>query len=141
MTNTPECIVCGHSTSDPFYEGILKCSNCSYVFADIRLSDEELFSLYSEKYFLGEEYRDYASEKAIIQKNFKLRYDVLRKFIDPERHKRLFEIGSAYGYFLDLVRDDFDSVSGIDVATKDDLGTTKRLRSKVYPSISAASIG
>jgi 2-polyprenyl-3-methyl-5-hydroxy-6-metoxy-1,4-benzoquinol methylase len=79
------------------------------------MSDEELFSFYSENYFRGEEYRDYASEKAIIQKNFKLRYEVLRSFIDPERHKQLFEIGCAYGFFLDLVRDDFEKVGGIDV--------------------------
>lgn len=79
------------------------------------MSDDELFSLYSENYFRGEEYRDYASEKAMIQKNFKLRYDELRTFIKPERHKRLFEIGSAYGFFLDLVRNDFESVRGIDV--------------------------
>jgi len=115
MTQTPECIICGHTSHSPFYEGILKCSNCSYVFADLSISDDELFALYSEQYFRGEEYRDYASEKAMIQKNFKLRYDVLRSFLKPDRHQHLFEIGSAYGFFLDLVRNDFESIRGIDV--------------------------
>ena len=32
----------------------------------------------------------------------------------PDRHHRLLEIGSAYGFFLELVRDRFDAV-GIDI--------------------------
>lgn len=114
-TATAECIVCNHTATTPFYEGILKCSGCGYIFADLSLSDDELFALYSENYFAGEEYRDYAAEKDIIQKNFRLRYKVLKSYLEPERHRNLFEIGSAYGFFLDLVRDDFDTVAGIDV--------------------------
>lgn len=114
-TAVAECIVCSHTATTPFYEGILKCAGCGYIFADLSLSDDELFALYSENYFAGDEYRDYAAEKDIIQKNFRLRYKVLRSYLDRERHKNLFEIGSAYGFFLDLVRADFDTVGGIDV--------------------------
>jgi SAM-dependent methyltransferase len=34
--------------------------------------------------------------------------------MDPVRHRRLLEIGSAYGFFLELVRDRFEAV-GIDI--------------------------
>lgn len=115
MTQDLACIVCGNTANKPFFEGIVQCTGCDYVFADLRMSDEELFSLYTEQYFRGEEYRDYAAEKEMTQKNFQLRYKTLQRHMDKNRHKSLFEIGCAYGFFLDLVRDDFETVAGIDV--------------------------
>ena len=115
MSISNKCIVCDGVFIEPLYQGILQCQGCGHVFADLRLTDKELFELYDEQYFRGEEYWDYASDKRIIQKNFRLRYDVLRSFLEPDRHQSLFEIGSAYGFFLDVVRNDFQSVQGIDI--------------------------
>lgn len=109
-----ECIICKHKETRPLYQGILKCQNCGHVFADLGLSDEELFELYRKNYFFGEEYSDYVADKKIIQKNFELRFKVLQKFLKAS-HRSLFEIGSAYGFFLDLVRNRFAKVQGIDI--------------------------
>lgn len=113
---SPACIVCGGAESAGLYEGLLRCRSCGYVFADVRLSDAEFHDLYKKGYFFGEEYQDYLKDKETLQKNFRLRLDELAPFLDPARHKRLFEIGCAYGFFLDAARPRFESVSGMDVA-------------------------
>lgn len=110
-----KCIVCGSAHSGQLYAGILKCQDCGYVFADTCLTDEELLELYRKNYFFGDEYSNYLADKRAIQKNFKLRLKVLRAFLNPIHHRCLLEIGSAYGFFLDIVRDDFDRVQGIDI--------------------------
>jgi SAM-dependent methyltransferase len=110
-----ECIVCGGRQAQPLYNGILRCRKCSYVFADLQLSNEEFRSLYRSRYFFGAEYSNYLADKRVLQKNFRLRLQVARRFLDPTRHRRLFEIGCAYGFFLEVARELFTSVQGIDV--------------------------
>src|SRR4026207_85593 len=114
MTN---CIVCGSDDTVPYLRTLLQCSNCNFVFADLNLTDEQFAALYSKNYFFGEEYIDYLTDRKVITKNFELRWNVLRKYVNPQFHQRLFEIGCAYGFFLDLVRNSFNSVEGIDVTS------------------------
>ena len=113
---TTECAVCGSSEpATQLYSGIVRCPACGYVYADMRLTDEELFALYDEQFFSGAEFSDYAADERFFRKNFRLRFRELRKFLDPARHLSLLEIGSAYGFFLDTVRDEFTSAQGIDI--------------------------
>ncbi len=91
------------------------CKLCGHAFAPSELANTRLAELYTERYFRGEEYRDYLSERNIIELNFRSRLRVLRRFLDLHRHRRLFEVGCAYGFFLHAARNDFVSVSGIDV--------------------------
>ncbi|MCL2330382.1 MAG: class I SAM-dependent methyltransferase, partial [Phycisphaerae bacterium] len=63
--------------------------------------------LYDGLYFKGEEYLDYEADEAFFRRNFRKRLaDVLKH----RSHGRLLEIGSAYGFFLDLARQHFDVV-------------------------------
>lgn len=110
-----ECVVCGSAERKPLYEGIVECRNCGHVYADLQLSDNELFELYRKNYFFGEEYSDYVRDKAILQKNFRARLNVLREFMNPEQHNNLLEIGSAYGFFLETAQHHFSSMLGIDI--------------------------
>src|SRR6185369_9606264 len=110
------CIVCGDRNPPvALYPGIVRCSSCGYVAADMRLTDEQLFELYNEEFFTGAEFSDYAADERFFRRNFQLRFRELRRFIDPARHRHLLEIGSAYGFFLDEVRQEFESVQGIDI--------------------------
>lgn len=109
------CIICNQSHTAPLYQGIKKCPACSHAFADLSLSDEELFNLYKRNYFFGEEYSNYLADREILEKNFKLRMNVLNRFLDKKRHSHLLEIGCAYGFFLNQVKSQFRSVKGIDV--------------------------
>jgi SAM-dependent methyltransferase len=109
------CIVCGAEEARPFHPGLLRCGACGHGWADLQLSPEQLAGLYRRDYFFGDEYLDYVADRAIIQKNFRLRLSVLERFRDPARHRRLLEVGCAYGFFLDLARERFESATGIDI--------------------------
>lgn len=89
--------------------GIVECPGCALVFYTGRLDEGEL---YGEEYFAGGEYCDYRSDKKVLQKNFRRRIFRLRE-VAPSG--RLLEVGSAYGFFLELAREHWD-VSGMDVS-------------------------
>ena len=72
--------------------------------------------LYERHYFLGEGYTNYLADRSIIERNFSRRFSTLSRWIDQARHRRLFEIGCAFGLFLNLVRSEFDVVEGIDIS-------------------------
>ncbi len=79
------------------------------------MDKDALFKLYKKSYFAGEEYKDYVADREVLRKNFALRYRTLCKYLNPARHRNLLEIGSAYGFFLELVKKDFLTATGIDV--------------------------
>lgn len=110
------CLVCGARDSRPVYSGILRCAGCGFTYADVDMTDAELSELYSKNYFFGDEYSDYLADRNVIEKNFKLRLRVLEGFLHDENEKRLLEIGCAYGFFLNLVKDKFKDVRGIDIS-------------------------
>ena len=111
-----ECIVCGQVVSTSAYPAIFECAECGTMAADVQISDEELARLYSKKYFFGEEYSDYIRDKQVLEKNFNLRLKVLEAFLENTSDKRLLEIGSAYGFFLNLAKNRFKTVFGIDIS-------------------------
>lgn len=107
------CICCGCEDSNPYPADLKKCPACGHVWAFYGLSDGELKALYGEDYFSGEEYLDYAREAPALRRNFRPR---LREII--RRHpkgSRLWEIGAAYGFFLELASAHFE-VAGCDVS-------------------------
>lgn len=113
MSNS--CIVCTNRDISSFYQGLNKCNECGFVFAELTISEEELLEIYHEAYFSGVEYVDYLGDRETYQKNFDNHLRKLKKFIEPSRHRHLFEIGCAYGFFLDIARDHFENVQGIDI--------------------------
>lgn len=97
---TRTCILCGTDASHrEYYPGILRCPSCTLVFADAHLSAAELEHLYQRDYFFGDEYLNYQEDKPYLQRNFRARLKTLRRF---SHGGKLFEIGCAYGYFLEL---------------------------------------
>jgi 2-polyprenyl-3-methyl-5-hydroxy-6-metoxy-1,4-benzoquinol methylase len=82
----------------------------------VTLTEEELRSLYAERYFNGAEYADYLADRDTIEKQFRIRLRQLLKFVPERRRAALFEIGCAYGFFLNVARSTFGNVSGIDIS-------------------------
>ena len=112
------CIVCDAHDFVEKWPGLIRCESCGFLTADMEtFGDEDFAALYGHDYFHGSEYHDYVAEKRITQRSFGLRMKKLDKFLRPDRHQRLLEIGSAYGFFLDYVRGRFESAIGVDVAT------------------------
>ena len=94
------CLLCGaDAAGHERFPGILACPACGFVFADLHLGPEELRTLYSAKYFFGDEYANYVEDKRVLQRNFAARLRTLKRF---SKTGRLFEIGCAYGFFLEL---------------------------------------
>ncbi|HEV2904961.1 MAG TPA: class I SAM-dependent methyltransferase, partial [Pyrinomonadaceae bacterium] len=109
------CLICRGIQTERLFKGLRRCRQCQYTFAELTLTDEELARLYDHTLFREGEFFDYAADRKYLTKNFRDRYRVLRRYMDANRHQRLLEIGSAYGFFLDAVRSDFRELLGIDV--------------------------
>jgi 2-polyprenyl-3-methyl-5-hydroxy-6-metoxy-1,4-benzoquinol methylase len=128
VTGPARCCACQSTAAAPAYAGLIRCKDCGHTWADIDLPEDQLHRLYGRRYFHGQEYSDYTIERPQLEKNFARRMEVLTGFIDPSRHRRLFELGCAYGFFLNMVRHRFDTVEGVDISedavrfAKDDLG-------------------
>lgn len=84
----------------PFYPrlGILQCPACGLVFYR---GPEVAEALYTAEYFAGGEYHDYRADKAILQRNFRRR---IVDLLELAPSGALLEIGSAYGFFLELAQ-------------------------------------
>jgi len=111
------CLVCGGPYGASRLPGLLQCRSCGFITANLRLSQEELERLYSTAYFTGEEYNDYVGERALIERHFQERLRVLSRHVDAAQSRTLFEVGCAYGFFLNVAQREFRSVSGIDIST------------------------
>jgi SAM-dependent methyltransferase len=111
------CLVCGGAYRDAELPGLLACTVCGFITANVDLTADALRRLYTSKYFSGEEYRDYVAERPLFEKHFRLRLKTLLRFVPDSSAKRLLEIGSAYGFFLAVAGDHFKSVEGIDIST------------------------
>lgn len=112
------CLVCGGELRTCRIPGLLQCVTCRFVTADVTLSPDEHARLYSSRYFSGEEYRDYAGERRLMERQFRKHLRTLLRFVPQPGHKRLFEIGAAYGFFLSVARGVFSRIEGIDISAE-----------------------
>lgn len=111
----PRCILCGADAShNILYQGILKCPSCGLVFADVHVDADALREIYQQSYFFGDEYLNYVEDKPFLQKNLSARLRTLRKF---SAGGTLFEIGCAYGFFLELAQKYWEA-EGCDISAQ-----------------------
>jgi 2-polyprenyl-3-methyl-5-hydroxy-6-metoxy-1,4-benzoquinol methylase len=99
-----------------WYDGLIRCPSCGFATVAEEVSRQELESLYSGKYFMGDIYANYLEEKASLQSNFRLRLKPLQLLLGDTTSKKLLEIGCAYGFFLEFAKEQFRSVQGIDIS-------------------------
>lgn len=116
MSPITTCLVCRGSLEPARIPGLLACTSCGFITANVEMSDLQLAELYGRDYFHGQEYHDYVAEERSLRDNFRRRIEVLRRQIPGLGTAHLFEIGCAYGFFLDEVRGDVASASGIDIS-------------------------
>lgn len=111
------CLVCeGALAPHPRLPGLHECACCGFVTADLALTEDELSSLYGADYFHGDEYADYVSEGPELRENFRRRIDTLLRYQPENQRHALFEVGAAYGFFLDEVRSTYEHVAGVDIS-------------------------
>src|ERR1700693_722426 len=110
------CLVCGGKFRPSRIRGLLTCEECKFTTANLTLSEEQLRQLYTGSYFAGNEYRDYVADRSVVEKQFRVRLRRLLQFVTGAPSKNLFEIGCAHGFFLQVARNAFHSVEGIDIS-------------------------
>jgi SAM-dependent methyltransferase len=106
------CEACAGAAFDRgVYGSLARCRGCGHVFYPETL-ETTAEQVYTEDYFLHDEYCDYASQGPTLRKNFQ-RY-LARMARYGVRGGRLFEVGCAYGFFLKEASARFHA-AGIDV--------------------------
>lgn len=109
-----KCIACDSNKFSEHSQLLVRCDECGIVVAKEIPTFAELKKLYQEEYFFGMEYSDYKADRKALEANFKDRIKFLKKYISPEA--RVVEVGCAYGYFLNLLKDDVKWHKGFDVS-------------------------
>lgn len=110
------CIVSGTKNYKIYSEGLIENLDSGLIVAAEIPDEKALDKLYKKDYFFGMEYSNYIEDRPALEQNFKKRIKTLKKmgFIGP--NKTVLEVGCAYGYFLNLVKDKVKSHKGFDVA-------------------------
>ena len=101
------CNLCGNSKHILLFEKkgfpIVRCTSCDLV-STVLPSGFNTNSIYDDSYFQGGQedgYADYQSSEKILKAEFRSVLKKLLSFFPNTKGKKLLEIGSAYGYFLD----------------------------------------
>lgn len=105
-----KCIACGSIGTRVYLDNrLLQCTECALVRAADRYFTSEPSEIYTDRYFHGPEfiggkteYVNYRREQKALTSNFRRRIQILRRL--APNAMRLVEIGSGYGYFLQLAR-------------------------------------
>jgi SAM-dependent methyltransferase len=108
------CVCCAGRAHSPLYRGLLFCRDCGHAWYPQIPENPDLERVYDKDYFLGNEYLDYALERSGLVRNFRHRYEILKR-LHPSGGK-LYEAGCSYGYFLRMAAQHFD-VAGSDISS------------------------
>jgi 2-polyprenyl-3-methyl-5-hydroxy-6-metoxy-1,4-benzoquinol methylase len=107
------CIVCGADAWEPRWEILCRCRNCGFVRAAELPSVTTAAAVYTADYFAGEEYGDYLADRDVHRRNFAARWRDMQRLAGQP--KSVFEIGCAYGLFLEHAASQGATAAGIDV--------------------------
>lgn len=110
------CICCDTVLVSGPGDAHLRCPACGFVTRRHIPGADEIAALFGEQYFSGSEYADYKRERDSLETNFRDRLQRLLPLVDNPSSKRLFEIGCAYGFFLETAKNRFAAVRGIDIS-------------------------
>ncbi|MBI2069783.1 MAG: class I SAM-dependent methyltransferase [Elusimicrobia bacterium] len=108
------CAVCSSRHSRSIYRGLRRCEECTFVWADLTLSEAELEDIYGKNYFLGGEYTNYLAEEKAFKFGFRKILNSIRNWYPAGPGQTLLEIGCAYGFFLDVAKESF-STTGVEI--------------------------
>jgi SAM-dependent methyltransferase len=107
------CIICDAIQWQPALKVLQQCGNCGFIRADLQIDRAELEALYQESYFRGDEYGDYLADREVHRRNFQRRLTEIRKQLGTP--KSVYEIGCAYGLWLEVVSEHKIPARGIDI--------------------------
>lgn len=124
-TKLKQCIVCRGKDFTDYSKLVVRCNDCKLVVAKEIPTAKEVEKLYQKEYFFGMEYFDYEADRPALEYNFRQRIKSMKNILKPESN--VVEIGCAYGYFLNLIKDGVKSHIGFDVSKDGVLFAKKQL--------------
>jgi 2-polyprenyl-3-methyl-5-hydroxy-6-metoxy-1,4-benzoquinol methylase len=122
MTASPFCSICGSAASFAFEKNrykLYRCANCKHLFVYPAPTSEEITAVYKESYFHKSEgqgglgYADYDSDKAGLASTFDKYLTELAKLAPG---KKILDVGSATGFFLDRAKKAGWQTHGVEIA-------------------------
>ena len=87
--------------------------NCGFLFLR-NTAGIDFASLYGEDYFAGEEYPDYLGQERALRRSMRRHLEQMATY--RPHGGALFEVGAAYGFFLDEAKALYDSTEGIEIS-------------------------
>ena len=105
-----ECPLCRQDNTKPVLQkyglSVVQCINCSFVYVNPRLKNEQLTSIYVHNYFKNKEYGyvGYELQEVLRKKNFARWLKDAATFIPANKHILALDVGCAAGYCLDVMR-------------------------------------
>ena len=112
----PACIVCDGESWTLLERGLQRCERCGFARAQVIPDADELARLYGAAYFSGEEYADYVGDRDVHRANFRRR--LKRITAVAGRPESMFEIGCAYGFWLQVLAEHGIRAAGIDISVE-----------------------
>lgn len=107
------CIVCAAEVWQPQFEILCRCRQCGFVRAAEMPSPTSAAENYTADYFTGEEYGDYLADREVHLQNFAARWRDIERLAG--KLASVYEIGCAYGLFLELAASHGCRAAGIDI--------------------------
>ncbi len=119
------CPLCGHDTYTVYlnlpHHRIVRCAGCGLVYVNPQPTDHELTLMYNKNYFASDKtrtassvgYYDYMAEKPLLLSYFRRKITFLRTIL---LGKKVLEIGSSYGFFLEEAKRAHLDCIGIDIS-------------------------
>ena len=118
------CEACGQMDWLPRWSQFIVCRHCGLMTVAVQPSAVDIPTLYSESYFQGDEYIDYEADKPAHQRTLMGHLKRVRRRVPAGG--RLLEIGCAYGFFLELIKEIYPGSVGLDVSVAAVNEATKR---------------
>ncbi len=130
------CVLCNSNESRLIFEegqiAIVECKSCGLAYNNPRICEEkELKKVYDEKYFGGKDFsfsdiivESWAGNSNYISSFYEKKEEITQNFLkilnEIERYKkekgRFLELGCAYGFFLDVVRNRGWEAHGVEIS-------------------------
>ncbi len=132
------CSVCGSEQYTILYKvkgfDIVQCKKCDFVFVNPRIKNGDLYKLYTDNYFTSQNegygYKDYELTSHLRIKTFQKWIDKISPYLGTTKGSVL-DIGSASGYFLELMKEKGWDVEAIEL-DKQMIATLKAKHIKVF---------
>lgn len=118
------CNICGSKENKPYLNKfgltIVRCQNCGLLYTYPQPSKNIIAKLYNQDYFQSSNplelgYLDYFGEQKNLEKEAEYYLNIINKYLTL-KNANLYEVGCAFGFFLNRAKKRGAKVSGVEIS-------------------------